>query len=210
MEITWLGHSCFKLKGSHAVVITDPCSPETGYNLGKVTADVVTVSHQHAGHSNVSAIGGEPKVLSGPGEYEVSGVLVIGMPSWHDNAKGVKRGKNTVFILEIDEMNVCHLGDIGHSLSTDQAELMDNIDILFVPVGGDSSLDAAQAAELVRQLEPKVVIPMHYKTEATSGNLAPVDNFLNEMGIKEIASQSKLNFTKNNLPLVTQVFLLDY
>ncbi len=210
MEITWLGHSCFKLKGSRAVVITDPCSPETGYNMGKVTADVVTVSHQHAGHSYVSAIGGEPKVLSGPGEYEVSGVLVIGMPSYHDNAKGVKRGKNTVFILEIDEMNICHLGDIGHSLSTDQAELMDNIDILFVPVGGDSSLDAAQAAELVRQLEPKAVIPMHYKTEATSRNLAPVENFLNEMGIKEIGSQPKLNFTKNNLPLVTQVFLLDY
>lgn len=210
MEINWLGHSCFRLKGSHATVITDPYSPDLGYTISKATANIITVSHQHSGHSYISAISGEPKVVSGPGEYEVSGVLIIGMPSFHDEDKGEKKGKNTIYLMELDEITICHLGDLGHSLSTSQAEELGNIDVLLIPIGGISTIDAAQAAEIVRQLEPKVVIPMHYKTEAVSRNLAPVESFLNEMGIKELASQPKLNITKANLPLTTQVFLLNY
>jgi len=210
MEINWLGHSCFRLKGSRATVITDPYSPDIGYTLGKTSSNVVTVSHQHPGHSNVQAIDGEPKAITGPGEYEISGVLIIGMSSYHDENKGEKRGKNTIYLLEIDEMTICHVGDLGHALSTTQAEELDNIDILLVPVGGVSTIDAVGAAELVRQLEPKVIIPMHYKTDALKRELAPVDKFLNEMGIKDAESQPKINFTKSNLPLVTQVYLLDY
>jgi L-ascorbate metabolism protein UlaG (beta-lactamase superfamily) len=210
MEINWLGHSCFRLKGSRATVITDPYSPDLGYTLGKTTANVITVSHQHSGHSNIGAIGGDPRAVVGPGEYEISGVLIIGMPSYHDEYKGEKRGKNTIYVLEIDEMTICHLGDLGHTLSTNQAEELDNIDILMVPVGGVSTIDAVGAAEIVRQLEPKVVIPMHYKTNAIKRQLAPIDNFLNEMGIKDAEPQPKVNFTKSNLPLVTQIYLLDY
>jgi L-ascorbate metabolism protein UlaG (beta-lactamase superfamily) len=210
MEIIWLGHSCFRLKGSRATVITDPYSADLGYTLGKTTANIVTVSHQHPGHSNIEAIGGEPKAITGPGEYEISGVLIIGMPSFHDEDKGEKRGKNTIYLLEIDEMTICHLGDLGHTLSTSQAEELDNIDILLVPVGGVSTIDATGAAEIVRQLEPKVIIPMHYKTDAIKRELDPVDKFLNEMGIKDVESQPKVNFTKSNIPLVTQVYLLDY
>lgn len=208
MEISWLGHSCFRLKGSHATVITDPYSPDLGYTMGKVTADVITVSHKHPGHSFISNINGEPKAVYGPGEYEISGVLIIGMPSFHDEEKGAQKGKNTIFLLEIDEITICHLGDLGHPLSTSQAEELGNIDVLLIPVGGVSTIDASQAAEIVRQLEPKVVIPMHYKTEAVSRNLASVENFLNEMGIKDITSQPKLNITKANMPLTTQVYLL--
>jgi L-ascorbate metabolism protein UlaG (beta-lactamase superfamily) len=210
MEITWLGHSCFRIKGSRATVITDPYSPEIGYSMGKVTANVVTVSHQHPGHSDVSQIGGEPKAVTGPGEYEISGVLIIGMPSYHDENRGEKRGKNTIYLMEFDEITICHLGDLGHSLSTSQAEELDNVDILLLPVGGVSTIDATGAAEIARQIEPKVIIPMHYKTEALKRELAPVDNFLNEMGIKEIEPQPKINFTKSNLPLVPQVYLLNY
>lgn len=210
MEITWFGHSCFRLKGSRATVVTDPFSPDIGYSLGKVTANVITVSHQHPGHSNVSAIGGEPKAITGPGEYEISGVLIIGMPSFHDEDKGAKRGKNTIYIMEIDEITICHLGDLGHVLSTGQVEEIDNIDVLLLPVGGVSTIDAPRAAELVRQLEPRVVIPMHYKTEALKRQLAPVDRFLKEMGVKGIKSQPKLNITKSNIPLTTQIYLLDY
>ena len=209
MEINWLGHSCFRLKGSHATVITDPYSPEIGYTMGKVTADIVTVSHQHPGHSCTTAVNGDFKVLSGPGDYEVSGVLIDGMPSFHDDSKGTARGKNTIFTFEIDELTVCHLGDLGHPLSTGQVEDMETIDVLLVPVGGVSTIDGAQAAELVRLIEPKIVIPMHYKTDAISRELAPVDKFLNEMGVKEIVSQPKLNVTKANVPLLTQVYLLD-
>ncbi|MFC2011514.1 MBL fold metallo-hydrolase [Chloroflexota bacterium] len=210
MEISWLGHSCFRIKGSRATVITDPYSPNLGYSLGKHTAQIVTVSHQHPGHSYVQGISGDPKEVSGPGEYEISGVLIIGMPTFHDGEKGGKRGRNTVYLIEIDELSICHLGDLGHALNDEQIEEIDDIDVLLLPVGGKSSIDAPKAAEVVRHIEPKVVIPMHYKTEALKRELEPVDRFLKEMGIKEFASQPKLSLTKTNLPTSTQIFLLDY
>jgi L-ascorbate metabolism protein UlaG (beta-lactamase superfamily) len=210
MEINWLGHSCFRLKGNRATVITDPYSPDLGYTMGKVTANLVTVSHADPGHSYTAGIGGEPKVIAGPGEYEVSGVLILGIPSYHDEDKGDTKGKNTVYLMEMDEITLCHLGDLGHGLSTSQAEELDAVDILMVPVGGGATVDASQAAEITRQIEPKIVIPMHYKTDAVSRHLAPVDDFLNEMGVKDIEPQAKLNVTKSNMPLNTQVVLLNY
>jgi len=210
MEISWLGHSCFRIKGSHATVITDPYSPEIGYSLGKPTADIVTVSHQHPGHSYIQGIGGDPKQVAGPGEYEISGVLIIGITTYHDKEGGKKKGKNTGYLIQIDEVAVCHLGDLGHVLTNEQVEEMENVDVLLLPAGGISTIDAPLAAEVVRQLEPKVVVPMHYKTEALKRELERVDRFLKEMGVKEIESQPKLSFSKANLPISTQVFLLDY
>jgi L-ascorbate metabolism protein UlaG (beta-lactamase superfamily) len=210
MEITWLGHSCFRIRGSHTTIITDPYSPDLGYSLGKPTAHIVTVSHQHPGHSYVSGIGGEPKLVTRPGEYEINGVLIIGMTTFHDTEGGKNRGKNTIYLIEIDEVSICHLGDLGHVLTTKQVEEIDNIDVLLIPVGGVSTIDAARAAEVVRQLDPKVVVPMHYKTEALKRELDPVDKFLKEMGSKQIEPQPKLSVTKANLPLSTQVFLLNY
>ena len=210
MEITWLGHSCFRIKGRHATVITDPYSPDLGYSLGKHTARIVTVSHQHPGHSYVRGIGGEPKQVTGPGEYEISGVLIIGIGTYHDAEKGKKRGKNTVYLMEVDEVSVCHLGDLGHVLTSEQVEQIDNVDVLLLPVGGTSTVNAATAAEIVRQLEPNAVVPMHYKTNVLKKELAPVDRFLREMGLKEVTSQPKLSFTRASLPPSTQVFLLDY
>jgi len=210
MEITWLGHSCFRIKGRQATVITDPYSPDLGYSLGKPTARIVTVSHQHPGHSYVKGIGGEPRLVTGPGEYEISGVLIIGVGTYHDAEKGKKRGKNTIYIMEVDEVSVCHLGDLGHVLTSEQVEQIDNVDVLLLPVGGASTINAATAAEIVRQLEPSAVVPMHYKTRTLKKELAPVDRFLREMGLKEVTSQPKLSFTRASLPLSTQVFLLDY
>ncbi len=210
MDISWLGHSCFRIKGAHATIITDPYSPDLGYSLGKPTARIVTVSHQHPGHSYVQGISGEPKLITGQGEYEISGILIIGMATFHDGEGGKIRGKNTVYLIEVDEVAICHLGDLGHVLTTEQVEEIDNVDVLLLPVGGVSTIDAPMAAEVVRQLEPKVVVPMHYKTEALNWELEPVDRFLKEMGIKEINSQPKLSLTKAKLPASTQVFLLDY
>ncbi len=210
MDISWLGHSCFKIRGARATVITDPYSPDLGYSLGKPTARIVTVSHQHQGHAYVQGIGDEPKLITGPGEYEISGVLIIGMATFHDEEQGRERGKNTVYLIEVDEVSVCHLGDLGHVLTTEQVEEIENVDILLLPVGGISTIDAPMAAEVVRQLEPKIVVPMHYKTEALKWELEPVVRFLKEMGIKEVDSQPKLSLTKANLPASTQVFLLDY
>ncbi|MFC1985505.1 MBL fold metallo-hydrolase [Chloroflexota bacterium] len=210
MEISWLGHSCFRIRGSQATIITDPYSPDLGYSLGKPAAHIVTVSHQHPGHSYVQGVGGEPKPVWGPGEYEMSGVLIIGTATFHDGEGGKKRGKNTIYLIEVDEVTICHLGDLGHVLTPVQVQEIDNVDVLLLPVGGVSTLNASMAAEVVRQLEPKAAVPMHYKTEMLKRELDPVDGFLKEMGVKEIHSQPKLSFTKANLPVSTQVFLLDY
>ena len=210
MDIGWLGHSCFKIRGRHATIVTDPYSPDSGYSLGKPAARIVTVSHEHPGHCYVEGVGGEPKPVRRPGEYEISGVLIIGIATFHDAEEGGKRGRNTVYLMEVDEVSVCHLGDLGHVLTTEQIEQIDNVDVLLLPVGGVSTINAPAAAEVVRQLEPNVVVPMHYKTAALNRELAPVERFLKEMGLREVTSQPKLSFTKASLPSSTQVCLLDY
>ena len=191
-------------------MMTDPYPPDLGYSLGQPTAHIVTVSHQHPGHSYVQGISGEPRLVTGPGEYEISGVLITGIATFHDRERGQKRGKSTVYLIEVDEVSVCHLGDLGHVLTAEQVEEIGTVDVLLLPVGGVSTINAPVAAEVVRQLEPKAVVPMHYKTEALSWELEPVDRFLKEIGVKEINSQPKLSFTRSSLPISTQVFLLDY
>jgi L-ascorbate metabolism protein UlaG (beta-lactamase superfamily) len=210
MEITWLGYSCFKLKGKQATVVTDPCPPDSGYPLGKLTADIVTVSHAHPGHSYIQGVSGEPRILKSPGEYESSGVLTVAVHTFHDNEKGATRGKNTVFVVDVDDVVVCHLGDLGHVLTAEQVSEIEAVDVLLVPVGGNSTIDAVQAAQVVRQLEPKIVIPMHYRTDVTKKDLETADRFLHEMAVKEAIPQSKLTVSKNSLPLTMQVVVLSY
>jgi len=210
MEITWLGHSCFKIRGKQATIITDPFSPDTGYSLGKASADIVTVSHSHPGHSYAAGVGGSPRVVNRPGEYEISGVLIIGLATFHDKEKGAERGKNIVYVMETEELAICHLGDLGQPLTDSQIEEIGKVDVLMVPVGGVTTINAATAAALVRQMEPKVILPMHYKTPAFKGELEPAEAFLREFGVHQAVPQPKLNINKNNLPLTTQVVLLEY
>ena len=210
MEIRWLGHACFRIKGRQTTVITDPYSPNLGYSLGKATANIVTVSHQHPGHSYTDGVGGNPRKVTGPGEYEIGDVIIIGIATFHDNDGGSQRGKNTVYLMEVDEVSVCHLGDLGHILTNEQVEELGEVDVLLLPVGGLSTINAAMAAQIVRQLEPKVVIPMHYQTQAVARKLEPVDKFLKEMGLSGVVPQAKESITKSSLPVSTQVFLLDY
>jgi len=209
MDISWLGHSCFRIKGNQATIVTDPYSPDLGYSLGKPTASIVTVSHQHQGHSYSQRVDGQPRLVGSPGEYAIGRVLIIGIDTFHDREGGKTRGKNTVYVMEIDGMSVCHLGDLGHALTAEQVEEIDDVDVLLVPVGGASTINAATAAEVVRQIEPKAVIPMHYKTPALNRELEPVDRFLKEIGIKELQSQPKLSISRSSLPASTQVFLLE-
>ncbi len=191
------------------MVITDPYSPEMGYSsLGKLTPNIVTLSHQHKNHSYVDGLGG--RIIKGPGEYEIANTLVTGVATFHDREEGRERGKNTVYNIELDEVSVCHLGDLGHVLSAQQVEDIGNVDVLLIPVGGVTTINATTAAEVVRQLEPKIVVPMHYKTPAIGGDLEPVDRFLKEMGVKDSTSRPKLTVTKANLPLSVQVVLLNY
>jgi len=203
-----LGLSCFRIRGSQAIIITDPFPPGLGYTLGKQTADIVTVSHPHPSHSYDQGINSEHRLVKGPGEYEISGVLILGIGTYHDSVKGQSRGKNTIYLMEIDGVNVLHLGDLGHVLSDEQVEEIGNVDVLLLPVGGVSTINAAMAAEVIRKLEPKVVIPMHYKTEKTDRDLEPVDNFLKEMGLAQVEPRPKLNVSRSNLPLTTEVVVL--
>ncbi len=210
MDINWLGHSCFRIRGRQAVIVTDPYPPDLGYSLGKPTADIITVSHQHPSHSYLQGVGGKPKLVTRPGEYEISGVLIIGILTFHDAEGGEKRGKNTAYLMEVDGMTICHLGDLGHVLTVEQLEEIGDVDVLLLPVGGVSTINASMAAEVIRQIEPKIVIPMHYKTPVLNRELGPVEKFLKEMGIEQISSQPKLSLTPSSLPTSTQVFLLDY
>jgi len=212
MEITWLGHSCFRLRGRGVAVVTDPCAKSTGYNIGKPTAGIVTVSHDHAGHNNVRAVAGSPRVIQGPGEFEISGVLIMGVRTYHDTEKGQERGKNTAYVLEMDEVRICHLGDLGHVPTAEQAEELSGVDVLLAPVGGGHSMGATAAAETVSMLEPKLVIPMHYKTPAAKADLDLLEHFLKEMGASSALEerQPKLSVTKSTLPQETKVQVLDY
>ena len=208
MEITWLGYSCFKLKGKNTTVVTDPCPPSLGYKLDQPVARVITVSHNHIDHNYIEGVTGDPRVISRPGEYEVGGVLIIGVPAFHDDEKGLVYGKNNVYAIEVDDVNICHLGDLGHALTVKQIEDLGTIDVMLVPVGGGATISAAQAAALVRNIEPKIVIPMHYKTPALTKELDGVDKFIKEMGLTEMVPQPKLIVNKSTLPLTTQVVVL--
>lgn len=209
MEITWLGHSCFRLKSRDTTVIMDPPAAESGYATSKQAANIVTVSHEHPAHNAVENCAGAPRVIRGPGEYEVAGVLIEGVRTFHDAEQGRNLGTNTAYVVEIEELRICHLGDLGHIPSAEQTEELSNIDILLTPVGGGSTIDAAAAAEVISLLEPKIVIPMHYRTEQGGDGLAPLDPFLKQMSLTETPPQPRLVVTRSNLPLETQVVVLD-
>ena len=212
MEIVWLGHSCFRIRGKEATIVTDPFDKTLGYPVRKPTASIVTVSHNHPQHSFVDGVTGNPRVVSRPGEYDIANVFINGIATFHDNEKGAVRGKNNVFFLEIDEVKVCHLGDIGHVPTSEQIEQMSGVDILMVPVGGVSTINAAAAAETIGLLEPKLVIPMHYHTPAAKAQLDPLDRFLQEMGAPGALDerQPKLSVTRSTLPSEIKVQVLDY
>ncbi|MDP2659623.1 MAG: MBL fold metallo-hydrolase [Dehalococcoidia bacterium] len=206
MEITWLGHSCFRLKGKGATLLTDPFDASTGYVLGRPTADVVTVSVDLPDHNQVGDVAGEPTVIDGPGEYEVAGVLITGISS---PAAGAPPGRNTVYVMEMDDLRLCHLGDLARVPKNDLVEAVGAVDVLMVPVGGHDTMDASQALETISFLQPKVVIPMHYRTSLFGPDLEPLDRFLREMGVKEPVLQNKLNVTRAGLPETTQVIVME-
>lgn len=208
MEITWLGHSCFRVKGKETTLITDPYYEDIAYTWVPPTANIVTVSHPHSGHSNSGGVGGGPKVITRPGEYEIGGVFVIGLGNFHDSDDGNSRGRNTSYLIKMEEMKVCHLGDLGHVPSARQVQELSDLDVLIIPVGGVSTIDGKAAAEIVRLLNPRVVIPMHYGTEVVTW-LEPLEKFTTQMGLREITPQPKLVVTKSSIPPETKVVVFD-
>ncbi len=210
MEITWFGHSCFRIKGKEAIVLIDPCPDTTGYALGKIQADIVAISHAHPGHSYIDTLGEGFRVIKGPGEYEIKDTYITGIAAFHDEVQGKKSGKNTIYVIEMEGVTLCHMGDLGHTLTPEVTGELGSINVLFVPVGGHSTIGGQAAADLVRNINPGIAIPMHYKTEAEKGDLELPEKFLKEMGNKDLASQPKFIVTRTNIPASTQVVLLDY
>ncbi len=211
MELTWYGHSCFRLKQARgATVVTDPCGKDVGYNVPRLRSDIVTISLDEADYNNCTLVRGNPKVIRGPGEYEVRGVFITGIATPMKKAKGANRPKNTVYLFDFDELAVCHLGSLDHVPSQSQVEALSAIDVLLIPVGARTTISAGEAAEVVGLFEPRIVVPMHYKTKAIKERLEPVSKFLAEMGLPQTEACDSLQITKSDLPSETQVVVLNY
>lgn len=199
MEISHIGHSCFKVVGKNLTVVIDPYNPKLGLKMPKLDADVLIITHDHFDHNYKEAIKGEYLLLDSPGEYEVRESFFQGITSFHDDKNGAEWGMNTIFTMDIDGIHICHLGDLGTELSSEQIEAMDGVDILMVPVGGTYTIDAKTAVKVINDVSPKIVIPMHYKTAgSTKDDIASLDKFLSEIG-EEPDTLEKLKLQKKDL-----------
>jgi L-ascorbate metabolism protein UlaG (beta-lactamase superfamily) len=203
MMISYLGRSCFKLQdklGPEGVtLVTDPFGKELGLKVPNFEADIVTVSHDHPDHNNSGALRANPFIIDTPGEYDIKGVMVQGIETFHDAKGGTERGKNIVCRIEMDDLTIVHLGDLGHLLTDEQLDQVDGVDILFIPVGGVYTIDAKMAVEVIGQLEPRIVIPMHYKLPGVKSDVEAVEKFIKELGVQP-RKEEKLKIAKKDLP----------
>jgi L-ascorbate metabolism protein UlaG (beta-lactamase superfamily) len=211
MEITWYGHSCFRLtERNFATVVTDPFDHKAvGYDALKLKAEIVTVSHEAPGHSNTDAVKGSTHALTGAGEFEIGGVFITAVQTG-SGKKSKDKTRNTLYVFDYDGITVAHLGDMLEVPSQSEVEALGTVNVLLVPVGGGSSLNAAKAAEVVSLIEPNIVIPMHYATDDSKVKLEALGKFLKEMGLGKVESQPSLKITRSSLPHETKVIVLDY
>jgi len=215
MKVKWLGHAAFVLTAAdNTRLITDPYVPgayngAVGYGPIQEAVQGVTVSHEHADHNGVQGLPGKPQVIRGKGEFTVGKVKITGVDSYHDNSAGSQRGTNTIFRFEIDGLVLCHLGDLGHLLPGATAKALGRVDVLLVPVGGFFTIDATEAQAVTRQLGPRVVIPMHFKTPKLDFAIAGVDDFLKgQKNVKRIG-RSEVEIVSAQLPKETETWVLE-
>lgn len=218
MHIIWHGQACFQIiaarnKGEQVSVAIDPFDETIGLKAPSLSADILLITHPHSDHNNKKAVRGEPFLIEGPGEYEIKEVFIQGISSLHDNKEGKERGQNTIYTLEVEGMQLCHLGDFGQKeLTAEQLDKIGDVDILMIPVGGIYTIDARGAAKIISQIEPRIVIPMHYHlpklNPPAGGRLEGVDKFLKEMGKKSVEPQPKLLIKKKDLPEETKIVVL--
>jgi L-ascorbate metabolism protein UlaG (beta-lactamase superfamily) len=216
MEITWYGHSCFRLtERSYATVVTDPFDHKTvGYDALKLRSDIVTVSHDSPSHNNTDAVKGTSHIIDGAGEFEIGGVFITGVQT--DGSSGKKKkdkekgAQNTVYVFDYDGITVAHLGDLNEVPTQAEVEALGTINVALVPVGGGGGLNAAKAAEIISLIEPNIVIPMHYATPVSKASLDSLNKFIKEMGLSKPTTQPSLKVTRSGLPDETKVLVLDY
>ena len=213
MEINWYGHSCFRLsERGKASVVTDPYDhKEIGYSSLKLKADIVTVSKDEAGHNNLSAVKGSPYQITGPGEFEIGGVFITGIQTNGKKKKKEDELRNNPFVIDYDGLTIPHLGELNRIPSQTEVEALGHVNIALVPVGGESSINAEKASEVISLLEPNIVIPMHYQTPDVNVKLDPLNKFLKEMGLVEVETLPILKVNNvSSLPEETRVIVLDY
>lgn len=208
MEIFWYGHACFRLRGRGCAVVTDPFDGSLGYELPRFTGTVVTISHDAPFHNKAGGVRGKPYVISGPGDYEIGGVFVTGVRTDLDPKRVPPQKRNTAYLIEIEDVTICHLGNLTDVLPQQQAEDLGPIDVLLIPVGGKSTLTPVKAAEVVNVIEPGYVVPMMYKTPGSKADLGTVTRFFTEMGVEAPEPEEMLKITKSESPETTVVRLL--
>jgi len=209
MKIKYLAHAAFLITSDNGVkIVADPYETEDILCYAEITetADIVTTSHQHTDHNYVRAVKGNPKVVTK--SEELKGIKIKAIPAAHDTSGGSQRGKNTIFCFDVDGINVCHCGDLGHELNAAQINAIGKVDVLMIPVGGTFTLDAQGASKVTEQLKPKVILPMHYKTDRTSLPLAGVDDFLKGKDNVTRSNDSELELTASTLPAKAQIIVL--
>ncbi len=211
MKIKWLGHASFLITSDKGTkIITDPYTTGGALKYAEIneSADVVTVSHEHFDHNNVASVGGKPQVYKGPAPLEVKGVKFTGVSTFHDENKGSQRGANMIICMEADGLRVCHLGDLGHPLTAQELAQIGKVDIVLAPVGGFYTINAAVATEVTGKLQPKVIIPMHFKNERCDFPVAGVDDFLKDKSNVRKLTTSEAEFKAGKLPASTQITVL--
>lgn len=208
MKIRWRGHASFVIEAAGKQIVTDPFNAELGYPLKPIEADMVTVSHDHWDHNAVDTISGAPRLIKGIGIQDIDGITFKGIGCFHDRNQGRDRGKNTIFKITAEGINLVHLGDLGHTLTAAQIQEIGETDILFIPVGGKFTIDAAEAIETVQDLKPKIVIPMHFSTPHLSFALAPLEQFTTHFD--RVIKKPALEITAEDLGVEMKVIVLDY
>jgi len=208
MNIRWLGHASFLLIIGNKKLITDPFDEQSGYAVFKQEVDIATVSHEHWDHNSVHVLAGSPRVIKGTGFFDLGEIKIKGVPSFHDKTRGKERGTNTIYKISAEGIDVVHLGDLGHLLEQEQVNEIGNVDILLLPVGGIFTIDAEEAFKIAKQLDPKIIIPMHFGTPHLSFNLAPVEPFIAKFD--RVVKMPYLEVNEENLKDQPEVIVLDY
>lgn len=210
MNIIWYGQSCFQIsstqgknqgKNNHLSIIIDPFEEDIGLKLPrKMEADIVLVTHEHSDHNNIKKVSDSPFIIRGPGEYEIKGTFIQGIPAYHDDSQGKERGNITIYTIESEDIKLCHLGDFGQKeLTSEQLEKIGGVDILMIPVGGVYTIDAEEAIKIMAQIEPKITIPMHYKLPQLKIKLEGLEKFLKSLGLKSLTALPKLSLKKKDI-----------
>lgn len=207
MQIIWHGQSCFQIEARHnkselTSIVIDPFSEEIGLRLPKLQADIVLVTHSHSDHNNIKGVEGNPFLIQEPGEYEIKKVFVQGISAWHDQKQGQERGPNIIYTIEAEDLRLCHLGDFGQKeLTEEQMDKIGNVDVLMIPIGGVYTISAKEAIKVMSQIEPRIIIPMHYQIPKlkTKIKLDGLDKLLKVMGIKNIEPINKLSIKSKDI-----------